>query len=64
MAPLCTFIDSLRAHQASAGILAQTYFSVTLTPIPIYGHIEAKQLLDTLFKVLFHRLSESRYIYT
>ena len=64
MAPLCTFIDSPRAHQASAGILAQTYFSVTLTPIAIYGHIEALQLLDILFEALFHCLSESKYIYT
>ena len=56
MAPLCTYIDSPRAQQASAGILAQTYFSVTLTLIAIYGYIEALQLLDTLFNVLFHCL--------
>ena len=54
MAPLCTFIDSPRAHQASAGILAQTYFSVTLTPIAIYGHIDTLQLLDTSIRGLFH----------
>ena len=64
MAPLCTSIDSPKAHQASAGILAQTYYSVTLTPIAIYGHIDTLQLRDTLFKALFHCLSESKYIYT
>ena len=62
MAPLCTSIDSHRARQASAGILAQTYFSVTLTPIAIYGHIEAYQLLDTLIVASFHCLSESEYM--